>query len=133
MSARAEGSRGGREGGRECPKNFRKYLTVPKLVAQCQKYPIAYLFILSRTLLYLYALSRTITYLNTLNKNPNPAQNQIIVGSHSESSTKNLVSQSESSIIVPKNTRKLSARGDDPFCLSATAAPRWLAIAYLNT
>ena len=110
----------------------------PKIVAQCQKYPIPYLYALSRTIPYLYTLnrtipylntlsrtiphlntlsrfipyvntlsrtihypntlsrtipylntlSRTIPYLNTLRKNPNLAQNQIFVGSQSESSTK---------------------------------------------
>ena len=42
-------------------------------------------------------------YVITLRKNPNLAQNQILVGS-----------QSESSIAVPKNTRELSARLEDP-------------------
>ena len=63
-----------------------------------------YLNTLSRTIPYLNTLSRTTPYLNTLRKNPKLAQNQIPVGSQSESSMKNLVSQSESSITVPKHT-----------------------------
>ena len=116
-----------------------KFEKKPKIVAQCRKYPIPYLYTLSRTTLYLYTLnrtipylytlnrtipylntlsrlipylntlsrtipylntlsrlipyvktlSRTIPYLNTLRKNPNLTQNQILVGSQSESSTKN--------------------------------------------
>ena len=46
-----------------------------------------YLKTLSRTIPYLNTLSRTIPYLNTLRKNPNLAQNQISVGSQSESRT----------------------------------------------
>ena len=49
---------------------------------------IPYLNTLSRTIPYLDTLSRTIPYLNTLRKNPNLTQNQILVGSQSESSTK---------------------------------------------
>ena len=126
--------------GRRCPKNWKKN---PKIVAQCRKYPIPYLYTLSRTIPYLYTLnrtipylytlnrtipylntlsrlisypntlsrtipylntlsrtipylntlSRTIPYLNTLRKNPKLTQNQILVGS-----------QSESSITVPEHT-----------------------------
>ena len=49
---------------------------------------IPYLNTLNRTIPYLNTLSRTIPYLNTLRKNPNLAQNQILVGSQSELSTK---------------------------------------------
>ena len=49
---------------------------------------ISYVNRFSRTIPYLITLSRTIPYLNTLRKNPNLAQNQILVGSQSESSTK---------------------------------------------
>ena len=49
---------------------------------------IPYLNTLSRTLPYLNTLSRTIPYVNTLGKNPILAQNQILVGSQSQSSTK---------------------------------------------
>ena len=106
------------------PKIRKKNLKVPKTVAQCRKYPILYLYTLSRTIPYLYTLNRTIPYLNTLSrtipslntlrKNPNLTQNQILVGSQSESSTKNLVSQSESSITAPKKPRTISARVEDP-------------------
>ena len=50
----------------------------PKTVAQCRKdnYP------------YLHTLSRTKPYLDTLRKNPNLAENQILVGSQSESIAK---------------------------------------------
>ena len=48
---------------------------------------------LSRTIPYLNTLSRIIPYLNTLRKNPNLTQNQLLVGS-----------QSESSITAPKHT-----------------------------
>ena len=105
-------------------QNFEKQLTAPKTVAQCRKYPIPYLYTLRQTIPYLNTLSRTIPYpntlsrtipylntlnriipfLNTIRKNPNLTQNQILVGSQSQSSTKNLVSQSESSITVPKHT-----------------------------
>ena len=43
-------------------------LTVPKVVAHCRKYPIPYLYTLSRTETYLYTLSPTIPYLNTLSR-----------------------------------------------------------------
>ena len=115
------------------PKNSKKH---PKIAAQCRKYPISYLYTLSQTKAYLYTLSRTIPHLNTLRKNPNLAQNQILIGSQSESSTKkhlNLVSQSESSITAPKKTQTLSDRVEDPSRLSAPAEPSRLAIAYLNT
>ena len=89
----------------QVPKNSKKN---PKFVAQCRKYPIPYLYTLSRTIRYLYTLNRTIPYLytlnrtipylntlsrtipclNTLRKNPSLAQNQNLVGSQSESSTK---------------------------------------------
>ena len=88
-------------------KKFEKKLTVTKTVAQCRKYPIPYLFTLSQTIPYLYTLNRTtpylytlnrtipylntlsrnIPYLNTLRKNTILAQNQILVGSQSETST----------------------------------------------
>ena len=48
---------------------------------------ILYLKTLSQTIPYLKTLSQTIPYLNTLRKNPNLAQNQILVGSQSESRT----------------------------------------------
>ncbi len=41
---------------------------MPKTVAQCRKYPIPYLYTLSRTIPYLYTLNRTIPYLYTLNR-----------------------------------------------------------------
>ena len=104
----------------QVPKNLKKN---PKIVAQRRKYPILYLYTLSGTIPYLYTLNRTIPYLKTLSrtipylntlsrtipylntlsrtipylnksrKNPNLGQNQIFV-----------VSQSESSITVPKHT-----------------------------
>ena len=43
---------------------------------------------LSRTIPYLNTLNRIIPYLNTLRKNTNLTENQILVGSQSESSTK---------------------------------------------
>ena len=49
---------------------------------------IPYLNTLSRTITYLNTLNRIIPYLNTLRKNPNLNQNQILVGSQSEPSTK---------------------------------------------
>ena len=49
---------------------------------------IPYLNTLSRTTPYLSTLSRTTPYLNTFGKNPNLAQNQILVGRQSESTTK---------------------------------------------
>ena len=49
---------------------------------------VPYLNTLNRTIHYLNTLSRTIPYLNTLRQNPNLAQNQFLVGSQSESSTK---------------------------------------------
>ena len=81
-------------------------------------------------------LSRTILNLITLRKNPNLTQNEILVGSQSESTTREpsiLVSQSESSITVTKKTQTLSARMEDPSRLSAPVEPSRLAIAYLNT
>ena len=90
------------------PKKFRKNLTVQKNVAQCRNYPIPYFDTLSRTIPYLNTSSRTIPFVNTIRKNPNLAQNQFFVGI-----------QSESSITVPKNTRGLSARVEDPSRLSA--------------
>ena len=96
-----------------------KFEKKPQIVAQCRSYPIPYLYTLSRTISYLYTLnrtipypntlsrtihylntlsrtipylntlSRTIPYLNTLGKNPKLTQNQILIGSQSESSTKN--------------------------------------------
>ena len=89
-----EGSRrrtGGRAGALEkSPKCFsRKSLTVPKNVAQCRNYPNPYLYTLCRTIPYLNTLSRTIPYVSTLRKDPTLAQNQILVGSQSESSSKN--------------------------------------------
>ena len=60
--------------------------TIPYLNTLSRNIP--YLNTLSRTIPYLNTLSRTIPYLNTLRKNPNLAQNQILVGSQSESSTK---------------------------------------------
>ena len=111
MGALAVGSASVRQRGRRGHgwSKIRKNLTVPKIVAQCRKYPIPYFYALSRTIPYFYTLnrsipylntlsrtiphlntlSRTIPYLNTLRKNPNLAQNQIFVGSQSESSTKN--------------------------------------------
>ena len=44
---------------------FSKNLTVPKVVAQCRKYPIPYLNTLSRTIPYAYTLPNAIAYLNT--------------------------------------------------------------------
>ena len=41
---------------------------MPNTVAQCRKYPIPYLFTLSRTIPYLYTLNRTIPYLYKLNR-----------------------------------------------------------------
>ena len=49
----------------QVPKSLKKN---PKIVAQCQKYPIPYLYTLSRTIPYLYTLNRTIPYLYTLNR-----------------------------------------------------------------
>ena len=46
----------------------KKNLKVPKTVAQCRKYPIPYLYTLSRTIPYLYTLNRTVPYLYTLNR-----------------------------------------------------------------
>ena len=76
----------------------RKFEKKPHRVAQCRKCPIPYiqtlsqttpyLYKLNRTIPYLYTLTRTIPYLNTLRKTPNLAQNQILVGSQPESSTK---------------------------------------------
>ena len=60
--------------------------TIPYLNTLSRTIP--YLNTLARTIPYLNTLSRTIPYLNTLRKNPNLAQNQILVGSQSESSTK---------------------------------------------
>ena len=56
--------------------------TIPYLYTLSRTIP--YLNTLNRTIPYLNALSRTIPYLNTL-KNPHLAQNQILVGSQSES------------------------------------------------
>ena len=53
-------------------KSFRNSLTVPKVVAQCRKYPIP----------YLYTLSRTIAYLNTLGSSPPPPP-PYLISSHS--------------------------------------------------
>ena len=176
-----------RQGGTEAgagaggPKNPKKIesLTVPKIVAQCRKYPNPYHYTLSRTIPYLYTLnrtipylnilsraipyfntmirtipylntlsrsipylntlsrsipyvntlSRTIPYLNTLKKpkftpKPNSCRQPIRI---EHEKPLNLISQSESSITVPKNTRELSARVEDPSRLSR------LAIAYLKT
>ena len=106
---------------------------------------------LSRTIPYLNTLSRTTPYLNTLNrfipkpntlrKNPNLTQNQIFVGSQSESSTKkpwNLVSQSESSITAPKRTLSYYIAETYPIVIhgwGTLLAPghESAAIAYLNT
>ena len=52
-------------GGRRWPKIRKKN---PKIVEQCRKYPIPYLYTLSRTIPYLYTLNRTIPYLYTLNR-----------------------------------------------------------------
>ena len=60
--------------------------TIPYLYTLNRTLP--YLNTLSRFIPYVNTLSRTIPYLNTLRKNPNLAQNQILVGSQSESSTK---------------------------------------------
>ena len=49
-------------------EKFEKKLKVPKTVAQCRKYPIPYLYTLSRTIPHLYTLSRLIPYLNTLSR-----------------------------------------------------------------
>ena len=73
--------------------------TIPYLIKLSRTIPylntlsrnIPYVNTLSRTIPYLKTLNRTIPYLNTSRKNPNLAQNQILVGS-----------QSESSITVPK-------------------------------
>ena len=42
--------------------------TQKKIVAQCRKYPIPYLYTLSWTIPYLCTLNRTIPYLNTLSR-----------------------------------------------------------------
>ena len=60
--------------------------TIPYLNTLSRTIP--YLNTLSRIIPYLNTLSRTLPYLNTLRKNPNLAQNQILVGSQSELSTK---------------------------------------------
>ena len=49
----------------EVPKNSKKN---PKIVAQYRKYPIPYVYTLSRTIPYLYTLNRTIAYLYTLSR-----------------------------------------------------------------
>ena len=41
---------------------------IPKIVAQCRKYPIPYLYKLSRTMPYLNTLSRIIPCVNTLSR-----------------------------------------------------------------
>ena len=61
--------------------------TITYLNTLCLSVP--YVSTLSRTIPYLSTLSRTIPYLNTLRKNPNVDQNQILVCSQSEPSTKN--------------------------------------------
>ena len=70
--------------GRGCKKkNFRSSLTVPKIVAQCQKHPVPYL---STCITYLNALTRLsdpylnkcITYLNTLSRLSAPYLNTCI-------------------------------------------------------
>ena len=156
---------------------------MPKTVAQCRKYPVPYLYTLSRTIPYLYTLnrtiphlytlnrtipylntlnriipyvntlsrtipylntlsrtipylntlSRTIPYLNTLGKNPNLAQNQILVGSQSESRTLKPRQPIRIEYHSAEKTQTLSARVEDPSRLSAHAEPSRLAIAYLNT
>ena len=109
---------------------------MPKYVAQCRKYPIPYLYTLSRTIPNLYRLSRIIPYLNTLNrtilclntlrKNPNLAQKQIHVGSNQNRARKTLKPRQPIRIEYhsAENTPELSARVEDP---------SRLAIAYLNT
>ena len=49
----------------EVPKNSKKN---PKIVAQYRKYPIPYVYTLSRTIPYLYTWNRTIAYLYTLSR-----------------------------------------------------------------
>ena len=49
----------------QVPKNSKKN---PKIVAQCQKYPIPNLYTLNRTIPYLYTLNRTIPFLYTSNR-----------------------------------------------------------------
>ena len=44
---------------------FRNSLTVPKIVAQCRKRVIPYLYTLRRTIAYAYTLPNAIAYLNT--------------------------------------------------------------------
>ena len=91
---------------------------------------IPYLNTLTRTFPYLNTLSRTIHYLNTLRKNPNLAQNQILVGSQSESRT--LKPRQPIRIEYHSAEKNPNAPGqcDRPF--SALGSSR-LAIAYLNT
>ena len=60
--------------------------TIPYLITLSRTIP--YLNTLSRTIPYLNTFNRIIPYLNTLRKNRNSTQNQILVGSQSESSTK---------------------------------------------
>ena len=52
-------------GGRRWPKIRKKN---PKIVEQCRKYPIPYLYTLSRTRPYLHTLNRTIPYIKTLSR-----------------------------------------------------------------
>ena len=83
---------------------------------------IRYIDTLSRTTPYLNTLSRTIPYLNTLGKNPNLDQNQILVGSQSESSTKNPKTSSANQkreSQCRKKIQTLSAKVGDPSRFSA--------------
>ena len=61
----ADASAGGPARKIKWKKKFRKSLRVPKIVAQCRKYPIPYLNTLNRTIPYAYTLPKAIAYLNT--------------------------------------------------------------------
>ena len=105
---------------------------MPKIVEQGPKYPIPYLYTLSRTVPSLNRLSRTLHYVNTLTKNANLTQNQFLVGSQSEPSTKKSKPHQPIKIeyyVTQKHPRALSCGGG---LFSALDSSR-LAIAYLNT
>ena len=168
--------------GQKFEKKSENCRTVSKTVAQCRKYPIPYLYRLSRTIPYLYTLNRTIPYLYTLNrtipypnilsrtipylntlsrtipylntssrtipylntlsrtihylytlrKNQNLAQNQILVGSQSKSSTKNPKTSSANQNRVSQCRKNPNALGLGGGPFSALGFSR-LAIAYLIT
>ena len=85
---------------------------------------------------YTLSIAETIPHLKTLRKNPSITQNQILVGSQSESSKKNPKTSSANQNRVSqcrKKTQTLSARVVDPSRLLAPAEPSRLAVAYLIT